>query len=116
MDEIKTLAEVDGYYEVAVRNREEVQTLYVLVSDAGDAVDVNITAPSLQRSEVAGGEGLRWGRTDGAVCVRSRQHRSVMHRQTRSRIARSRQHMRYAAALLHVFPCFLDSRAAVPRS
>ncbi len=43
MDEVEILAEVDGYYVVAVRNREESQTLYVLVSDTGDAIDVNFT-------------------------------------------------------------------------
>jgi hypothetical protein len=41
--QIEILAEVDGYFVTAVRNREEEKTLYVLVVGAGEALDANFT-------------------------------------------------------------------------
>ena len=37
------IAEVDGYFVVAVRNEMEGETLYVLIAENGEVLDVNFT-------------------------------------------------------------------------
>lgn len=41
--EIEILAEVDGYFVTAVRNREEEKTLHLLIAQADEVLDANFT-------------------------------------------------------------------------
>lgn len=43
VEQTKILAKVDSYFVVAVENLEENETLYILIEDSGEVLDVNFT-------------------------------------------------------------------------